>query len=77
MDPLYTAQAAPIETLDAINSVLNIYSTGGNPRHNRPAIVLGQPEINHLQQHAGQIAAEAAADANRLLFNPGGNYHGP
>ena len=86
MEPLYTAQAASIEALDAIGSVLNtsIYSIGADQRENRQAMMLGQPEVNYLKQHAEQIAAahpddaEAAAAATRLLFdaesNQGDNF---
>ena len=77
MAPLYEADLAPHEVLDAVGSVLNtnIYSLGGDDKEHRQAMMLGAPEVRYLAEHAARIVQEnsddvdAAVAATKLLFD--------
>ncbi len=78
IQPLRDEGAFPDELLDAVQEQFNIavYGTGGGSESGRQPLLLGQPEVEYLQEKASAICAEhredakAAGDAAKLLFQP-------
>ena len=77
MAPLKGADGISDEVLTAVESAFNIgvYGNSGNTERGRQPLLLGEPEVEHLQQRAVAICdehpadAKAAGDAATALFN--------
>ena len=75
--PLKGTDGISDEVLTAVESAFNIgvYGSSGNTERGRQPLLLGVPEVEHLQQRAAAICAEhpadakAAGDTATALFN--------
>ena len=77
MDPLRDTQSYPEDVLKAVEDAFNIgvYGRSGTTESGRQPLLLGLPEVEHLQVRAAAICAEhsgdakAAGEAAAALFN--------
>ncbi len=77
MAPLRGSDGISDEVLAAVESAFNVgvYGSSGNTERGRQPLLLGEPEVEHLQQRAAAICSEypadakAAGDATTALFN--------
>ncbi len=80
MDPLRDAHSYAEDVLKAVEDAFNVgvYGRSGTTESGRQPLLLGLPEVEHLQERAAAICAEhsgdakAAGDAATALFAAGG-----